>query len=272
LGCAGAICPSPDDKANILANFDPAFYSPQLAPTIDPTTATSTQAKSSAASALLPATYANGIIFPQGPACRTAQTYSAQVQCSPYGKTIDPTYSANFAPRVGFAYNPDGRGVTSIRGGFGIFYDRVLNGIFEQSAFYDPPEVQSVTVNNTSFDSPLAVAGATNYGPNLLWTTGIPAFKVPNYADYNLTVEHQIVPSTVVTAVAYVGSRARHLIGEFDMNQPTVGARVGREPQHRCQRAASLPRATATSTPRARSLPATTTRCRSGCNIALGMA
>ena len=43
--------------------------------------------------------------------------------------------------------------MTSIRGGFGIFYDRVLNGIFEQSAFYDPPEVQSVTMNNASFDT-----------------------------------------------------------------------------------------------------------------------
>ncbi|MGA2537654.1 MAG: TonB-dependent receptor, partial [Terracidiphilus sp.] len=159
LGLRWSNLPSPDDKANILANFDPALYSPQLAPTIDPTTGNFNPGQVVGGFALLPATYANGIIFPQGSACRTAQTYSAQVQCSPYGKTIDPTYSANFAPRVGFAYNPDGRGLTSIRGGFGIFYDRVLNGIFEQSAFYDPPEVQSVTVNNTSFDSPLAVAG-----------------------------------------------------------------------------------------------------------------
>ncbi len=225
LGVRWSSLPSPGDKANILANFDPALYSPQLAPTIAAASGNFNPGQVVGGFALAPATYANGIIFPQGKACTTAQTYSAQVQCSPYGKTIDPTYSANFAPRVGFAYNPDGRGVTSIRGGFGIFYDRVLNGIFEQSAFYDPPEVQSVTVNNTSFDQPLAVAGATNYGPNLMWTTGTPAFKVPNYADYNLTIERQLLPSTVAT-VAYVGSKARHLIGEFDMNQPTLGARL----------------------------------------------
>jgi hypothetical protein len=225
LGLRWSSFPSPGDKANILANFDPALYNPQLAPTIDPATGNFNPGQSVGGFSLIPATYANGIIFPKGQACTTAQTYSAQVQCSPYGKTIDPTYSANFAPRVGFAYNPDGRGRTSIRAGFGIFYDRVLNGIFEQSAFYDPPEVQSVTVNNTSFDKPLAVAGATNYGPNLMWTTGTPAFKVPNYADYNLTIEHQLLPSTVVSA-AYVGNKARHLIGEFDMNQPTIGARL----------------------------------------------
>jgi Carboxypeptidase regulatory-like domain/TonB-dependent Receptor Plug Domain len=229
LGLRWSSLPSPEDKANILANFDPALYSPQLAPTIDPTTGNFNPGQSVGGFNLVPATYANGIIFPQGPACTTAQIYSSQVQCSPYGKTIDPTYSDNFAPRVGFAYNPDGHGVTSVRGGFGIFYDRVLNGIFEQSAFYDPPEVQSVTVNNTSFDKPLAVAGATNYGPNLLWTTGTPAFKVPNYADYNLTVERQLLPTTIVSA-AYVGGRARHLIGEFDMNQPTIGSRLAADP------------------------------------------
>lgn len=229
LGLRWSDFPSPNDKANILANFDPALYSPQLAPTIDPATGNFNPGQVIGGVSLIPATYANGIIFPQGPACRTAQTYSPQVQCSPYGKTIDPTYLANFAPRLGFAYNPDGRGLTSIRAGFGIFYDRILNGIFEQSAFYDPPEVQSVTVNNTSFDNPLAVAGATNYGPNLMWTTGTPAFKVPSYTDYNLTVEHQLFPSTVISA-AYVGNRSRHLIGEFDMNQPTIGARLAADP------------------------------------------
>jgi hypothetical protein len=229
LGLRWSSFPSPHDKANILANFDPALYSPNLAPTIDPVSGNFNPGQVIGGFALEPATYANGIIFPQGPACRTAQTYSPQVQCSPYGKTIDPNYGDSFAPRVGFAYNPDGHGVTSIRAGFGIFYDRVLNGIFEQSAFYDPPEVQSVTVNNTSFDTPLAVAGATNYGPNLMWTTGTPAFKVPSYTDYNLTVERQLLPSTVLSA-AYVGGRARHLLGEFDMNQPTLGSRLAADP------------------------------------------
>jgi hypothetical protein len=227
LGLRWSSFPSPHDKANILANFDPTLYSPLLAPTINPATGNFNPGQSVGGFNLVPATYANGIIFPTGAACATAQTYSSQVQCSPFGKTIDPTYNANFAPRIGFAYNPDGKGVTSIRGGFGIFYDRVLNGIFEQSAFYDPPEVQTDTINNTTFDDATGGSSVTSLGPNMMWTTGTPAFKVPNYADYNLTVERQLLPTTTVS-VAYVGSQARHLIGEFDMNQPTLASRLAK--------------------------------------------
>ncbi len=55
--------------------------------------------------------------------------------------------------------------------------------------------------------------------------TGNPTFKVPSYANYNLSVQHQLMPSTVLE-VAYVGNQARHLLGEFDENQPTVGSRI----------------------------------------------
>ena len=46
---------------------------------------------------------------------------------------------------------------------------------------------------------------------------------MPDYADYNLTVERQLLPTTVLS-VAYVGSEARHLAGEIDANQPTLAA------------------------------------------------
>ena len=68
---------------------------------------------------LIPATYANGIIFLKGAACTAAQAIAPQVTCSPYGNHINPDKNTNFGPRIGFAYNPDGRGLTSIRGGFG---------------------------------------------------------------------------------------------------------------------------------------------------------
>ena len=48
------------------------------------------------------------------------------------------------------AYDPFGDGKWSVRAGFGMFYDRTLNGIWEQNAFSDPPLVQTTSILNTS--------------------------------------------------------------------------------------------------------------------------
>jgi Carboxypeptidase regulatory-like domain/TonB-dependent Receptor Plug Domain len=231
LGVRWSSFPSPMDKNNTLTNFDPLLYNSAVAPQIDPTSGNFVANQYVGNTLLVPNTYANGLIFPnyQGH-CAAAQKIGPLVQCSPYGKDVNPNDNANFAPRVGFAYNPDGRGLTSIRGGFGLFYDRVLDGIWEQNAFDDPPITQATTVYNASFDTPLSAAAAgPGYGPNALTASGTPTFKVPSYFDYNLTVERQLLPTTVLS-VAYVGNQARHLLGEWDQNQPTVDARLAAPP------------------------------------------
>jgi hypothetical protein len=219
LGVRWSRFPSPTDVRNTLNNFDPLLYSATNAPVIDPSTGNFDPTQT----ALIPATYTNGIIFPKGAACTAAQAIGSQVTCSPYGSYVNPNDNLNFGPRFGFAYNPDGRGMTAIRGGFGIFYDRLLNGIWEQNAFADPPLLQTTTVNDTVFDAPSG-ANAVSYGPNGLTVSGTPTFKVPHYANFNLSVQRQLLPSTTLE-IAYVGNVARHLLGEFDMNQPTEAAR-----------------------------------------------
>jgi hypothetical protein len=221
LGLRWSRFPSPSDAKNTLNNFDPLVYKANEAPTLDD------NGNFAAGQSYTPAKYANGLIFPKGAACAQAQAISGQVTCSPYGDLVNPNNNWNFGPRVGFAYTPYANGKTVLRGGFGVFYDRVLDGIWEQNAFGDPPLVQTTTIVNTTFDNPVGAGTAAppNLGPNGLTTTGDPTFKVPSYTDFNASLQQQLAPSTTFE-IAYVGSASRHMLGELDRNMPTLSTRA----------------------------------------------
>ncbi len=151
LGFRYSFFPTATDSNNVLNNFDPAAYNPAAAPVLNPTTGVF------ANSAVTPSNYVNGIIFPQGSSCAAARQL-APVTCSPYGSYVNPNSENNFAPRFGFAWDVTGKGTTAVRGGYGVFYDRTLNGIWEQNAFGDPPLVTALLIQNTSFDNPAGSA------------------------------------------------------------------------------------------------------------------
>jgi len=71
---------------------------------------------------------------------RIAGAYSSQVINNP-GDMKGVVWRKNykdFAPRLGFAYDPFGTGKTALRGGFGIAYSRLYNNVFENIRFNPP--------------------------------------------------------------------------------------------------------------------------------------
>ena len=219
LGLRYSYFPSPADANDVLQNFDPQLFAAGKTPSINPLTGTFL-----AGQGMIPATYTNGIIFPAGAACSNAQAISAQVACSPFGAHVNPDPKTDFAPRGGFAYSPVRYDKLAVHGGAGMFFDRVLNGIWNQNAFQDPPLAQTTTVNNTSFDDPLQGKAGVSLTPNHIVSTGNPSMPTPYYVDYNLTVQDEVGHNTVAE-IGYVGAVGRHLLGEVDINQPSLAAR-----------------------------------------------
>ncbi len=132
----------------------------------------------------------------------------------------------NFAPRVGFAYSPDfkggllgkltgGAGKTSIRGGFGVFFDQLLYSVYGNMTFKHPPYFKQVRIANAPFPNVFPLLAG---GQGLVDTFAIDFNPSPTYAmQYNLNIQRELSSKLVVTA-AYVGSRGIHLWREADFN------------------------------------------------------
>ncbi|MHB1936744.1 MAG: outer membrane beta-barrel protein [Acidobacteriaceae bacterium] len=126
----------------------------------------------------------------------------------------------NFEPRLGFAWDPFGKGTTSVRGGFAVFDVLPLPYLLGQFL----PSVAPFTVIGSANPLPpgsfptgafniLAANASNNVG---LRVDYIQPHPKRNYVmQWNLNVQREIAPNLTAMA-AYVGSRGVHMIFRAD--------------------------------------------------------
>jgi hypothetical protein len=148
----------------------------------------------------------------------------------------------NFAPRIGFAYQPTARGDLVVRGGIGVYYDQINMNPFLD---FRPP----ITAAQGIQGNPIGAAPVSTYSKeNYNWDTvqaggasifpgvttcadplctGNPGlnlfsvnrnFRTPYFYNYNLQIEKGLSNFAVVQ-IGYVGSEGRKLNIVSNINQ-----------------------------------------------------
>jgi hypothetical protein len=122
--------------------------------------------------------------------------------------------SGKFEPRVGFAYSLDTK--TVLRGGFGLFYDRIQGN----PTFYtlnNPPYVGSASFNYGNLSN--ITGGQTVSVPWGTIQTIDPNLHTPYSEQFSFTIQREL-PLKLFLETGYVGTLGRHLLVEPDINQP----------------------------------------------------
>ena len=137
----------------------------------------------------------------------------------------------DFAPRLGFAWAPGavkGRQKTVVRGGFGIFYDRVSDTLIEHALLLNGVNQLAYTVTNPdTFPIAPSLANLTP-AQNSIYRLD-PNLRSDYLMQSAIGVERQLPRNTTV-AVTYTNSHALHTQQTVPINTPLPGTYIPGQP------------------------------------------
>ncbi|MBI3209744.1 MAG: carboxypeptidase regulatory-like domain-containing protein [Candidatus Solibacter usitatus] len=146
------------------------------------------------------------------------------------------------APRFGFAYDLFGNSRTVLRGGIGVFIDRVRQ-LINANTLNNPPVSYSPTAyygNLATFTQTGTQAGAGLGPSNITYTFPAGTAQQPSIMSYSLGIQHAL-PGRTVLDVSWVANISRHLLQARNINPIPIGARLNPANQDPTQPGRPLP-------------------------------
>jgi hypothetical protein len=213
LGVRYSFFGSPWDANGRLSNFDPELWNEADAPSV---TGNNIRVVGTG-------NFCNGIII-------NSQNVETLPNCSPtvspFGKFVSKVSKTDFAPRVGLAWDPFGKGETAVRTGYGIYHEQVLNGFFLSNIGTNSPYQQTCSIAGTvlSNPDPADTCNSAAFGFNVAQSIRAvePEWQTPYMQHWSLDIQQQLTSKTIIT-VGYYGSKGTNLIGSTEINMIPPG-------------------------------------------------
>ncbi len=202
--------------------FSPRYYDPKKAVTVLPRDGQIAPNSGDLYNGLV----LGGNGFPRAARERIPGTDDPAVKALFRGLPKETSYTdwGTLGPRIGFALNLGGRQQTVLRGGYGMFFERI-QGNFVFSRVNNPPFIRQVTIFSANVENPSG--GTQRLFPSPLSSYDID-LKIPTVQNWSLGLQHKLWKDTLLD-VAYVGSSGWNQYRGVNLNQLPAGA-VQRNP------------------------------------------